>query len=62
MTKINNMNDYTIMEYNVKTKKYITIGHVVAKNPEEAKLAFLKENPWKPRANVMLFARIPICR
>ena len=56
------MEDYTIMEYNVETHKYVTIGHARGKSSADAKRNFLKKDPWKPRLNVMLFAKIPICR
>ena len=56
------MIDYTIMEYNTKTKKYTEIGYATGTTSRHAKWEFLKKTPWKPRLDVMLFAKIPVCR
>ena len=54
--------DYTIMEFDLQTGKYTTIGHASGDDSGEAKVKFLKENDWKPRKNIWLFARGPVCR
>ena len=56
------MIDYTIMEYNEKTRKYLAIGYQQANSSGEAKLMFLENNTWKPRRGVLLFAKPPLCR
>jgi hypothetical protein len=50
------------MEYNAGTNKYTTIGYAKGKTSTQAKRAFLNENLWKPRENVVLFAKYPVCR
>ena len=56
------MTDYTIMEYDEKTRKYITVGYATAYDSDEAKLKFIEKNTWKPRRGVVLFAKPPVCR
>ena len=56
------MIDYTIKEYNTKTCKYTTIGYETAESSDEAKNKYIDSNGWKPQENVVLFARIPVCR
>ena len=56
------MIDYTIKEYNTKTREYTTIGYVTAESSGEAKSKYIASSGWKPQEDVMLFARIPLCR
>ena len=37
---------YTIMEFDLKTGKYTTIGHATGEDSGEAKTKFLKESEW----------------
>ena len=56
------MIDYTIMEYNIETKKYTTIGFSEGISPRQAKDSYVKKHGWQPRENIMLFAKPPVCR
>ena len=56
------MTDYTIMEYNVKLKKYRTIGESKGKDSKEAIANFVEEEEYARKKDVVLFARIPVCR
>ena len=57
------MIDYTIMEYNIETRKYTTIGIEEAPDSRVARDLFVKKNNWKPRSeNIILFAKGPLCR
>tara|TARA_B100000131_G_scaffold311223_1_gene343823 strand:- start:2901 stop:3074 length:174 start_codon:yes stop_codon:yes gene_type:complete len=57
------MIDYTIMEYNVETRRYKVIGIAEGIDSNQAKAAFIKQNHWEPRnENIILFAKIPVCR
>ena len=56
------MIDYTIMEYNIETKKYTTIGLSHGPGPQQAKDRYIKEHDWMPRENIILFAKPPVCR
>jgi len=50
------------MEYDSQTGKYTVIGYSSGEDSGEAKLRFLKENEWKPRKGIWLFAKGPVCR
>jgi hypothetical protein len=54
--------DYTIMEYNIETKKYRTIGIAEGIDARQARASYVKRHKWKPRENIMLFAKPPVCR
>jgi hypothetical protein len=56
------MLDYTIMEYNIETKRYITIGIAEGIDGKTAKESYIKKHGWSPKENVMLFAKPPLCR
>ena len=56
------MIDYTIMEYNIETKRYTTIGVAEGVDGKTAKENYIKQYKWKPRENIMLFAKPPLCR
>ena len=56
------MLDYTIMEYNVKQKRYTTVGNASGKDSKEAIANFIEEEEYQRRKDIVLFARIPICR
>jgi hypothetical protein len=62
ISKKENMDTYTIMQYNTKTKQYTTIGYADASNSEQAKLKYVEQSGWKPERNVLLFAKPPLCR
>ena len=56
------MIDYTIMEYNIETKKYTTIGLSHGAGPRQAKDRYIEKHDWRPRENIILFAKPPVCR
>ena len=56
------MIDYTIMEYNIETKKYTTLGYAMGNSSSEAKKKFAEETRWEPKKDIILFAKIPTCR
>ena len=56
------MSDYTIMEYNVQTKKYTRIGMSDGVDSKIAKQNFIDKHSWSPRDNIILFAKPPLCR
>tara|TARA_B100000287_G_scaffold400220_1_gene419236 strand:- start:763 stop:933 length:171 start_codon:yes stop_codon:yes gene_type:complete len=56
------MIDYTIMEYNIETKRYRTLGFAEGITPTEAKQNYIKKHDWTPQGKVMLFAKPPVCR
>ena len=56
------MIDYTIMEYNIETKKYTTVGIAEGIDAKHAKASYVKKHGWHPRENIMLFAKPPVCR
>ena len=56
------MIDYIIMEYNIETKRYITIGVSEGVDSKQAKELYVKRNGWKQKPCTMLFAKPPICR
>tara|TARA_Y100000592_G_scaffold92441_1_gene154169 strand:+ start:683 stop:856 length:174 start_codon:yes stop_codon:yes gene_type:complete len=57
------MIDYTIMEYNIQTRRYVTIGFAEGIGPKEAKANYIEKNQWHPRnEDVILFAKGPVCR
>ena len=56
------MLDYTIMEYNVKQKRYTTVGEASGKDSKEAIANFIEEEEYQRRKDIVLFARIPVCR
>ena len=56
------MLDYTIMEYNVKQKRYRAIGAASGEDSKEAIANFIEEEEYQRRKDIVLFARIPVCR
>ena len=56
------MIDYTIMEYNIETRKYRTIGIAEGIDAKEARASYIKRHDWRPRESIMLFAKPPVCR
>ncbi len=57
------MIDYTIMEYNIETKKYTTVGIAEGIDAKHAKASYVKRHGWEKRdENIMLFAKPPVCR
>ena len=56
------MLDYTIMEYNIETRRYRSIGISEGVDGKEAKEVYVKRHGWEPRENVVLFAKPPLCR
>ena len=54
--------DYTIMEYDMKTGEYTTVGHACGDDSGEAKKRFVEQTKWKPRKGIWLFAKGPVCR
>jgi len=56
------MIDYTIMEYNIETKKYTTIGISDGISAQEAKERYIKKHDWRQRPDTILFAKPPVCR
>ena len=56
------MESYTILEYNAKDKRYREVGHAEAKNSKEAIDKFVEEKEYVRRKDVVLFARLPVCR
>tara|TARA_B100000674_G_scaffold426380_1_gene380509 strand:- start:201 stop:383 length:183 start_codon:yes stop_codon:yes gene_type:complete len=57
-----NMTDFTIKEYNFKTKEYTHLGYSEGKDATEAKQNFIDQTGWKSTKSTALFARIPLCR
>ena len=56
------MNTYTIMEYNIDTRKYTAIGYEEGIDGKQAKQVFIKKHYWVPREGIHLFAKPPLCR
>ena len=56
------MLDYTIMEYNIETRKYTTIGIAEGIDGKVAKQNYIDKHGWTPRENIILFAKPPLCR
>ena len=56
------MIDYTIMEYNIETRRYKTIGIAEGIDGKAAKQDYVKKHGWVPRENILLFAKPPLCR
>ena len=56
------MIDYTIMEYNIETKRYTTIGIAEGIDGNNAKENYIKKHDWRPRVDIILFAKPPLCR
>ena len=56
------MYDYTIMEYNLDTKKWITIGMSEGIDSKNAKQNFIDKHGWQSREIIVLFAKPPLCR
>ena len=56
------MNDYTIMEYNIETRKYTAIGYGQGIDGKHAKENYTKRHGWTPRKGILLFAKPPLCR
>jgi|TARA_Y100000996_G_scaffold400045_1_gene369665 molecular chaperone DnaK (HSP70) len=48
------MKDYIIQEYNRKTKKYRSLGAVMARNKQEAKEKYIEISNWKPTKELLL--------
>ena len=56
------MIDFTIMEYNIDTRRFVVLGYIKAKNSEEAKATFSTNNGWEATDKTLLFAKPPLCR
>jgi len=56
------MIDYTIMEYDIYTKKYTPIGFSEGCDGKKAKENYIEKHGWVPRDGVQLFAKPPLCR
>jgi len=57
------MQNFTIMVYDRKTKKYTRIDSYEAENSKEAIRSFREKTGWKPQTeDETLFAMYPICR
>ena len=56
------MLDYTIMEYNIDTRRYTTIGIAEGIDGKQAKENYIKKHGWEPRDGIYLFAKPPLCR
>lgn len=50
---------YTIMEFNLLTGAYVTLGQSVGDDSGEAKARFIEQNEWAPRKGIWLIARGP---
>ena len=48
------MKDFIIQEYNRKTKKYRSLGAIMAKSKEEAKEKYIEASKWKPTKELLL--------
>jgi len=48
------MKDFIIQEYNRKTKKYRSLGAIMAKSKEEAKEKYIEASNWKPTKELLL--------
>jgi len=56
------MESYTVLEYNIKSKRYRAIGESEGEDSKEAIANFIEEKEYTRRKDVVLFARIPVCR
>ena len=56
------MLDYTIMEYNLETRKYIVIGIAEGIDGNVAKQNYIDKHGWTPREGIILFVKPPLCR
>ena len=56
------MIDYTIMEYNIETRKYTPIGISEGPDGKIAKQNYIEKHGWQPREGIYLFAKPPLCR
>ena len=56
------LDEYTIMEYEYKTKSYTLLGYSVGSSSDEAKSNFIVNNSYNPKEGTMLFAKPPLCR
>ena len=56
------MLDYTIMEYNIETRRYVSIGIAEGIDGKQAKENYIKKHGWEPREGIHLFAKPPLCR
>jgi len=56
------VNDYTIMEYNIETRKYTAIGFEEGVDGKAAKEKYIKKHNWQSRQGIHLFAKPPVCR
>ena len=56
------MIDYTIMEYNIETRRYVPIGIAEGIDGNAAKKNYIDKHGWTPRENILLFAKPPLCR
>ena len=54
------MIDYTIMEYDIYTRKYTIIGIEEGPDSTAAKKNYVKRHGWVPREGIHLFAKPPI--
>jgi hypothetical protein len=50
------MTNYLIQEYNRKTKKYRSLGSVIARTTEEARLKYIALSDWSPTKDFFLHA------
>jgi molecular chaperone DnaK (HSP70) len=50
------MKNYLIQEYNRKTKRYRSLGAVLAKTTEEARLKYIELSGWSPTKDFLLHA------
>ena len=56
------MIDYTIMEYNIETRRYTAIGVSEGHDGKAAKQNYIKKHNWEAKENILLFAKPPLCR
>ena len=56
------MINYTIMEYDIYTRKYTVVGIEEGPNSTAAKKAYVEKHGWESREGIHLFAKPPICR
>jgi|7_EtaG_2_1085326.scaffolds.fasta_scaffold01185_11 hypothetical protein len=57
------MESYTIYEYNSQLKTYKEIGNIEADNSKRAIDRWKSESGWSQKScEIILFAKIPICR
>lgn len=56
------MIDYTIMEYNIETRKYTIVGFSEGIDSKQAKERYIKKTGWDDQSGILLFAKPPLCR